>query len=150
MNDYIVKMENICKTFPGVKALDNVSLYLKKGRVMALLGENGAGKSTLMKVLSGIHKYDSGTIIYCAQADFSRVFSDNDGICCCVQLLQYIPCKNRQHKQKKFFAYRAFGKVDVLYGFFHRSPFECLTLAEFFYITENKDYKHNCRQYQLI
>ena len=62
--------------------------------------------------------------------------------CCSI-----FPARIGQYKQKKFFAYRTFGKVDVLCGFFHRSPFECLTLAEFFYITENKDYKHNCRQY---
>ena len=60
--EYIVELENICKSFPGVKALDNVHFHLKAGEVMALLGENGAGKSTLMKVLSGVHNKDSGTM----------------------------------------------------------------------------------------
>ncbi len=55
-------MEHITKTFPGVKALDDVQLHLKAGRVMALLGENGAGKSTLMKILSGVYTRDSGEI----------------------------------------------------------------------------------------
>ena len=62
MNEYAVSMEHITKTFPGVKALDDVQLHLKSGEVMALLGENGAGKSPLMKILSGVYTKDSGNI----------------------------------------------------------------------------------------
>lgn len=62
MERYIVEMEHINKSFPGVKALDDVSFCLRAGEVMALLGENGAGKSTLMKIMSGVYQKDSGTI----------------------------------------------------------------------------------------
>ena len=62
MQDTIVKMENISKSFSGVMALQNVNLELKSGEVLALLGENGAGKSTLVKILSGVYTRDSGTI----------------------------------------------------------------------------------------
>ena len=62
MSEYAVSMEHITKTFPGVKALDDVQLHLRAGEVMALLGENGAGKSTLMKILSGVYTRDSGNI----------------------------------------------------------------------------------------
>ncbi len=62
MQENIVQMEHIMKSFPGVKALDDVSFYLKPGEVMALLGENGAGKSTLMKILSGVYTKDEGEV----------------------------------------------------------------------------------------
>lgn len=59
----LLEMQGISKEFPGVKALDNVSLTVKAGTVHALMGENGAGKSTLMKCLFGIYSKDSGAII---------------------------------------------------------------------------------------
>ena len=60
--DILLRMTDITKTFPGVKALDNVSLDVEAGTVHALMGENGAGKSTLMKCLFGIYSKDSGHI----------------------------------------------------------------------------------------
>lgn len=62
-NSVLLEMKNICKSFPGVKALDNVSLTVKRGTVHALMGENGAGKSTLMKCLFGIYSKDGGQIL---------------------------------------------------------------------------------------
>ncbi|WP_106496212.1 multiple monosaccharide ABC transporter ATP-binding protein [Lentibacillus sp. Marseille-P4043] len=66
MAETILEMKQITKTFPGVKALDNVNLKVQEGEIHALIGENGAGKSTLMKVLSGVHPYGtySGDIIF--------------------------------------------------------------------------------------
>ena len=59
--EYLLEVENVRKSFPGVLALDNVSFRLKRGHVHALMGENGAGKSTLMKIIAGIYEPDSGS-----------------------------------------------------------------------------------------
>ena len=58
----VLKMSNISKTFPGVKALSNVDFTLREGEIHALMGENGAGKSTLIKVLTGVHDFQTGEI----------------------------------------------------------------------------------------
>ena len=60
--DTILKLDNITKSFPGVKALQGIHLEIARGEINALLGENGAGKSTLMKILCGIYQPDEGTI----------------------------------------------------------------------------------------
>ena len=66
MGQVLLEMKKITKTFPGVKALDNVNLQVEEGEIHALVGENGAGKSTLMNVLSGVYPYGSyeGDIVY--------------------------------------------------------------------------------------
>ena len=60
--DIVLRMTNISKSFPGVKALQNVDFALRKGEIHALMGENGAGKSTLIKVLTGVYSMDEGKI----------------------------------------------------------------------------------------
>ena len=63
LSEYLLEMKGICKSFPGVKALQNVDFQLRSGEIHALLGENGAGKSTLIKVLGGIYHAEEGEIL---------------------------------------------------------------------------------------
>ena len=59
----ILEVRGITKTFPGVKALDDVSFQIRRGEIHALLGANGAGKSTLIKIIAGMYSKDSGEIL---------------------------------------------------------------------------------------
>ncbi|MGV1914887.1 sugar ABC transporter ATP-binding protein GguA [uncultured Agrobacterium sp.] len=82
MDNTILEMRNITKTFPGVKALQNVNLKVRQGEIHALVGENGAGKSTLMKVLSGVYPagtYD-GEIHYEGELRNFRAINDSEDI----------------------------------------------------------------------
>ncbi|MDQ0456140.1 multiple monosaccharide ABC transporter ATP-binding protein [Rhizobium paknamense] len=82
MTDTILEMRNITKTFPGVKALSNVNLKVRRGEIHALVGENGAGKSTLMKVLSGVYpagSYD-GEIHFDGEVRNFKVLKDSEEI----------------------------------------------------------------------
>lgn len=80
MSEYILEMKNITKEFPGVKALSNVNLQIRRGEIHSLCGENGAGKSTLMKVLSGVYPYKSytGDIVINGEVQKFHKISDSE------------------------------------------------------------------------
>src|SRR5215212_7855142 len=61
--DVLLEARGVCKSFPGVRALNDVQISVRRGRLNALLGENGAGKTTLMNILSGVFPPDAGTIV---------------------------------------------------------------------------------------
>jgi putative multiple sugar transport system ATP-binding protein len=95
MRDAILEMRDITKTFPGVKALQNVNLDIRAGEIHAIVGENGAGKSTLMKVLSGVYPHGSyeGQIIYNGEECHFRSIRDSEhkGIVIIHQELALVP-----------------------------------------------------------
>ncbi len=95
MGKVILEMKNITKTFPGVKALDNVNFQVEEGEIHALVGENGAGKSTLMNVLSGIYPYGTyeGDIVYNGEVcQFQKIKdSEEKGIVIIHQELALVP-----------------------------------------------------------
>lgn len=94
-NPFILQMQGITKIFPGVRALDNVTLEVRRGSIHAICGENGAGKSTLMKVLSGVYPHGTyeGRIIYMGkEMTFKNIKeSENAGIAIIHQELTMIP-----------------------------------------------------------
>ncbi|MGE4549273.1 MAG: sugar ABC transporter ATP-binding protein, partial [Intestinibacillus sp.] len=89
MSEYIVELKNATKRFPGVVALRNMSLSVKPGEILGLIGENGAGKSTLIKVLTGVHQADEGQIFVGGQEMHFRDPNDSAaaGIACVYQEL---------------------------------------------------------------
>lgn len=95
MAKVLLEMKNITKTFPGVKALDNVNLKVEEGEIHALVGENGAGKSTLMNVLSGVYPYGTyeGDIVYNGEiCKFNKIKdSEEKGIVIIHQELALVP-----------------------------------------------------------
>ena len=95
MSEFLLEMHDVCKSFPGVKALDHAQLCLRPGKVHALMGENGAGKSTLMKCMFGIYKMDEGELFIDGQKAMITDPMDalNKGIAMVHQELQPIPAR---------------------------------------------------------
>ena len=89
MSEYIVELKNVTKRFPGVVALKNMNLAVKPGEILGLIGENGAGKSTLIKVLTGVHSADEGSIFVEGEEKHFRNPNDSAeaGIACVYQEL---------------------------------------------------------------
>lgn len=117
MAEYKLELKGICKSFPGVKALDNVQLSLRPGTVHALMGENGAGKSTLMKCLFGIYKMDAGEIYI----DGQKVTISNPdeamkyGIAMVHQELQPVPARSvAENLYLGRFPTKNFGPLKVI------------------------------------
>lgn len=125
MAEILLEMKNITKTFPGVKALDNVNLQIEQGEIHALVGENGAGKSTLMNVLSGVYTYGTyeGDIIYKGEVcKFNKIKdSEEKGIVIIHQELALVPemtigenmyLGNEQGKKLAIDWDRTYGEAD--------------------------------------
>ena len=117
MSEYKLQLKGVSKSFPGVKALDNVQLSLRPGTVHALMGENGAGKSTLMKCLFGIYKMDAGEIYL----DGQKIVINNPddamryGIAMVHQELQPVPARTvAENLYLGRFPTKKFGPLQVI------------------------------------
>jgi len=94
MSEYILEIEQLTKEFPGVKALDNVALKVKKGEIHSICGENGAGKSTLMSCISGVHPKGSyaGRVLFKGrEASYRSVKDSEEGLAIIHQELALSP-----------------------------------------------------------
>lgn len=115
-NNILLRMKSITKSFPGVKALDDVDISVKQGEIHFIVGENGAGKSTLMKVLSGIHSYGSydGDIIFDGKIKHFHGIKDSvsDGIVIINQELALFP--NLTVYENVFVGHELHNKLSVM------------------------------------
>lgn len=134
-----LKVSNIQKSFPGVKALDNINFSVKKGSVHVLCGENGAGKSTLMKIINGIYKADEGEIIIDGKAVNieNPIQARHMGISMIFQELNYMP--EMTIEESLFIGNwpkTKFGKVD--WKEIRKRTYELLEKEELHYSPETK------------
>ncbi|WP_283396698.1 sugar ABC transporter ATP-binding protein [Candidatus Pelagisphaera phototrophica] len=136
----VLEMKEIVKTFPGVKALKAVSLKLKKGEALGLVGENGAGKSTLIKTLGGVHLPESGEIRLggqCVSLTTPSV-SQSHGIAIIYQEFNLAP--NLTSSENLFL-----GKEVTRHGFINHSREEDLTRELFYRLGMDIDPRAKCR-----
>ena len=136
----VLEMKEIVKTFPGVKALKAVSLKLKKGEALGLVGENGAGKSTLIKTLGGVHLPESGEIRVggqCVPLTTPSV-SQSHGIAIIYQEFNLAP--NLTSSENLFL-----GKEVTRHGFINHSREEDLTRELFYRLGMDIDPRAKCR-----
>src|SRR3954463_5606412 len=110
----LVSMLDISKSFSGVTALDQASLEIEPGEVMALVGQNGAGKSTMIKILTGAHRRDSGAVLFDGQpADFaSPAAAQHSGISTIYQEVNLIPHRTVAENIYLGLEQRRFGLLD--------------------------------------
>ena len=110
----LLEMSGVCKAFPGVLALDNVSFHLERGEVRALMGENGAGKSTLIKVLTGVFQPDEGSIILDGQAiePRSTIHAQGLGVSTVYQEVNLVPNLSVAENVCLGSEGRGFGKIN--------------------------------------
>ena len=125
MSEFVLEMHGVCKSFPGVKALDHAELTLRPGEVHALMGENGAGKSTLMKCMFGIYKMDEGQIFIDGNpvAIADPMDALKKGIAMVHQELQPIPARTigeniflGRYPMKKLFGFIPMVDHDKMYA----------------------------------
>ena len=124
MAEYKLELRNVCKSFPGVKALDHANLAVRPGTVHALMGENGAGKSTLMKCLFGIYHMDEGEIYL--DGEKTTITDPDDamakGVAMVHQELQPIPARNiAENMYMGRFPVHKYGPLQVID---HKKMFE--------------------------
>ena len=118
MSDFILEMRGITKTYPGVRALDDVSLAIRKGEVHAIVGENGAGKSTLIKVITGAIQPDCGEIVYKehAYSHFEPRQAKALGIGCIYQEFNNFPGLTVAENILAFSEAQKYGRFRIDYG----------------------------------
>ena len=160
MSEYVIEMNNIIKSFPGVKALNGVSLKLRPGTVHALMGENGAGKSTLMKCLFGVYHMDAGEVIY--NGEKIKILNPFDalrkGIAMVHQELQ--PIRDRSIAEnifcgrfplKSFFGFKSFMGLKVVdHAKLYKDTTDVLKRVELNYDPRTKLSELSISQMQLV
>lgn len=153
MEDYILRMEHITKTFPGVRALDDVTFQVKRGEIHALVGENGAGKSTLMKVLSGIYTagtYEGDIVLDGEKREFHSIKdSEHSGIAIIYQELAL--CKNMNVAESIFLGEEIRGTSGLIdWNATYQRCAECLGKVNLDINPETKILSLGVGQQQLV